>query len=62
MKTREIRHTRIVELRNMALRGATLSQLVAKCTSWGLSASTTKSYTVQVGKDIQKIIDRREAK
>ena len=54
MKSQEIRHTRIVQLRNMALRGVKLEQLVAKCVSWGISHGTTNNYIEEVRESLQK--------
>lgn len=55
MKVREIRHVRIIELRGMALRGAPLEQLNAKCVSWGISKGTAQSYIDEVVESLQKV-------
>ncbi len=58
MKPREIRHGRIVELRNMALRGKKLPELQAKCESWNLSRPTMTSYLKEVTDSLQKVMNK----
>ncbi len=58
MKPKEIRHCRIVELRNMALRGKKLPELQAKCKSWKLSSPTIMSYIREVRESLQKVVNK----
>ncbi len=58
MKPREIRHCRIVELRNMALRGKKLPELQAKCEGWKLSRPTIISYISEVRESLQKVVNK----
>jgi len=58
MKSYEIRHTRIIQLRNMALRGATMEILNAKCTSWKISKSTQYSYLEEVRESLLKVMKK----
>ncbi len=58
MKSQEIRHNRIIQLRNMALRGATLQILKAKCMRWNISKSTQTSYLEEVRESLLKVIKK----
>lgn len=59
MKTQEIRHCRVVELRNMALRGAKMEQLKARCVQWKISSSTMRNYIDEVVSSLQKANDKQ---
>jgi len=54
MSPREIRHTRIVELRDMALRGATLKEITARATQMKVSKATVRSYLHEIIESIQR--------
>lgn len=58
MKPKEIRHCRISELRNMALRGKKLPELQAKCEGWKLSRPTITSYIKEVRESLQKVMNK----
>lgn len=58
LKVREIRHGRIVELRNMALRGATMEELEARCVQFKVAPGTAKSYIVEVVESLQKVVKK----
>lgn len=60
MKSREIRHGRIIQLRSMALRGCSLEQLTSKCVSWNISKGTTNNYIEEVRESLQKIVDKKK--
>ena len=62
MKSQEIRHGRIIQLRSMALRGAKLEELKAKCTSWKISSGTTTNYIEEVRESILKVIEKKKEK
>ena len=54
MKRHEIRQNRIAELTKRALSGQSLSQLVSRCTEWGVSKGTANSYIEEVRDRIKK--------
>jgi hypothetical protein len=54
MTPREIRHNRIIELRTMALQGATMAQLKARCEQMKICSATGKSYLHEIVQSIQK--------
>jgi len=54
MSPKEIRHTRIIELRSMALRGATLEELKARATQMRVSKPTIRSYLHEIVESIQR--------
>ena len=58
MKPKEIRHCRIIELRNMALGGKKLPELQAKCEGWKLSRPTITSYIKEVRESLQKAMNK----
>ena len=59
MKRQEIRHVRVVELRNRILKGATMEELKARCTQWGVSAGTTSSYIDEAREPIIRAWERK---
>ena len=54
MNPREVRHNRIIELRNMALRGATRDEILARANQMKVCHATAKSYLIEVVDSIQK--------
>ena len=54
MKRFEVRQNRISELTRRALRGQTLSQLISRCTEWGVSKGTQNSYLDEVRERLNK--------
>lgn len=58
MKRHEIRHGRIITLRNMALRGATLEELKAKIVQWQVADGTAQSYIDEVVESLQKAMKK----
>lgn len=55
MTSKLVRHHRIVNLRDMALKGANIQQLRFMCKKMGLSPSSTTSYMKEVIEDIRKV-------
>lgn len=58
MKTREIRHNRIIEIRNRALRGETVIQLRDRIKKWGVGNSTIDSYMDEVAESLKKVMNK----
>lgn len=56
---KQIRHFRIVELRNMALQGKTLDELKQRCEQWKVGNTTQESYIDEVVESIQKAVERQ---
>lgn len=56
---KQIRHMRIIQLRNMALQGCKIEELKAKCVKWGISSTTMNSYISEVVESIQKVMDKK---
>lgn len=56
MNRKEIRHNRIIQLRNMAFQGAGREQLFLKCKSWKMSKPTAASYIEEVVESIEKMM------
>lgn len=54
MNRREIRHTRIVELRSMALRGCSLAEITARATQMKVSKPTIRSYLEEIVESINR--------
>lgn len=50
----QIKHIRIVELRNLFLKTNTRESLVEKCKQWKVSMTTTNNYIKQVCEDLEK--------
>jgi len=58
MKPKEIRHNRIVEIRNRALRGETVIQLRDRIKEWGVSNLTIDSYMDEVAESLRKVMNK----
>jgi len=58
MTNKRIRHCRIIELRNMALKGKKLLELQVKCKGWKLSKTTMYSYLKEVRESLQKVMNK----
>lgn len=43
----------------MALRGAKLEELKARCVQWKVGLPTQRSYIEEVSESLQKVIDRQ---
>ena len=56
---KRIRHCRILELRNMALRGAKLEDLKEKCVQWNVAKATQESYIDEVRESLEKLIAKQ---
>ena len=56
---KQTRHFRIVELRNMALRGAKMEELRDRCQQWKVGKATENSYIDEVVESLRKVIDRQ---
>ena len=62
MNAKEIRHWRIVELRNRALKGLERktppnkihTELMIRCVQWGISKATAANYLAEVVESIEK--------
>lgn len=61
-QSQQIKHIRIIELRNIFLRTNTRESLVERCKQWNVSMTTTNNYIKQVCEDLEKVeIEKRRS-
>lgn len=62
MKTKQVRHTRILHLTKLRLAGADYNELMAKCLMIPVSKGTAKSYIEEVEARVDKLRQARDNK